>query len=87
MIQNKIIIDPNLTKTFQNRFPRSKKKRIQKKWRNNHANYVTVPDPNYYVLGDKILCHPEMATRLEKEIRAQYYKNKVNRNAFFNGIM
>jgi len=61
-----IVEDPNLVIRSQRKFPRSKKKRIQKKWKKNQNNWVSHPDPDYYVnkWSGIITCHPVAAKRL-----------------------
>ena len=48
----------------QYRFPRSKKKRIRKKWRRNERNWHTVPQRRIYRVGNCIYAHPVVIDEL-----------------------
>lgn len=61
-----IIEDPNLTEFY--RRPRSKKKRILKKWRKRPSNHR--PDMKIYQVGDTLIMHPVMAAAIRKIQRA-----------------
>lgn len=55
----------------QFRFPRSKKKRMRKKWAKDPHNWRTrsVPWDKAYVLGKQILvAHPEMIDRIQRQV-------------------
>ena len=52
----------------QVRFPRSKKKRIRKKWGKDRRNYRYVPWKKAYQLGDTVFAHPEMIESIRKEL-------------------
>jgi hypothetical protein len=45
-------------------FPRSKRKRILKKFENNPANYKDVP--HMYFMGGGIVCHPEIYAQVKE---------------------
>lgn len=60
-----------LTVTKQLRFPRSKKRRIQKKWRKRPGNIQTVPDRNCFVVGNRLICHPVVAAELRAAIKTE----------------
>ena len=63
----KIIENATLTVLEQTKFPRSKKKRIRKKFRRKYT--TEVPDKNFYrYRGDKIICHPALAQELRRRI-------------------
>jgi len=57
-----VIVDVNCYKTIneQVRFPRSKKKRIRKKWCKDRRNWVFEKTPLCYQMGNKIICAPEV---------------------------
>jgi len=56
----------------QVRFPRSKKKRIRKKWAANPANWKTTPVSHMYVFGGTVLMSPTEAARVRlKAIEVQ----------------
>jgi hypothetical protein len=63
-----IIENPQLILRTQFRFPRSKKKRIRKKWSKNTNNYKSEPDPNCYKIGNIIYCHPWVARIMKEKI-------------------
>jgi hypothetical protein len=50
----------------QFRFPRTKKRRIRNKWRNNPANFK--PDPQVYQIQGKLYAHPQTARRLKETL-------------------
>jgi hypothetical protein len=43
----------------QVRFPRSKKRRIRKKWTKQRKNFGWVPSPTIYRMGNMIIAHPK----------------------------
>lgn len=59
----------------QVRFPRSRKKRIRRKWAKNKRNwkYTKVPMDRAYIVDGVLYCHPSFAKKLGQEfaIRAQ----------------
>ncbi len=57
----KIIENSLLLKEKQIKFPRSKKKRIRKKWYKNEKYWISYPDPVIYQSGDTLICHPSIA--------------------------
>ena len=57
---SKFITDPYLSDRVQYKFPRSKKKRIRKKWAKNPKNWKNVPKLETYQIGDTLIMHPEM---------------------------
>jgi len=61
-----IIEDSHLLSKTQVRFPRSKKKRIRKKWAKQERNFSYRPSKEIYPMGDTILCHPIMAQKIRK---------------------
>ena len=62
-----IIEDENIVVVKQTRFPRSKKKRIKKKWAGNNRNFTAYPDMNYYFDKQRnvVYAHP-VAARILK---------------------
>lgn len=60
----KIVSSNHLTKQF--RFPRSKKRRIRKKWAKNPANYKPRQDVLFDQQRGVIYAHPTIAKQLEK---------------------
>lgn len=66
----RVFENPNLTKTIQI-YPRSKKRRIRKKWLKNPAKRKIVPDLNCYVIGNDVHCHPVVAAELRMAAREE----------------
>ena len=60
-----------MIKGKQIKFPRSKKKRILKKWSKKDINFHKIADPNVYKSGDVYICHPQTA---------RHYRNEINKN-------
>ena len=52
----------------QVRFPRSKRRRIQKKWRKDKRNWETKKESYMYVLNGKALVSPEAMAMLQAAI-------------------
>ena len=55
-----------LSKRVQIRRPRSKKRRIRKKWAKRESNFRTIPDRHVYIAAGRIFCHPEVARELRE---------------------
>lgn len=64
----KIIVDNCMADWKQVKFPRSKKKRIRKKWAKNRKNYRWVAWTTVYRIGNVIVMHPIMLAKLKKEL-------------------
>lgn len=60
------------TKFIQIRFPKSKKKRIRRKWSKRTENWETRYDRSIkgYILGDKMIVGPETFKRIKNVIEA-----------------
>lgn len=62
----KIITDPYMTDPMEDwsgvRSP-ARARRRRRKHRQN-IKIVRVPKPDFFVMGDRIICHPEMARKL-----------------------
>ena len=56
----------------QFRFPRSKKRRIRKKWTKREGNVRYQPDPNLYILDKQKVTvgHPATLAQLRREVSA-----------------
>ena len=65
----RIVTDSMMSKRIQFRFPRSKKRRMRKKWTKNQKNWKTIPLDTIYRMGDTLIMHPMMTERLKKEIK------------------
>lgn len=64
----KIFENVHLTKTIQARFPKTRKRRILKKWGKKKENFKTIPSPDIYKTDFGFVCHPTTAMKL----RAQF---------------
>jgi len=72
-----------LEKDVQVKFPRTKKKRMQKKWSKQKKNYIAKPDTEtVYVIdtsklgfgfggGKQIICHPDLATIIQEKLEEE----------------
>lgn len=68
----RIITSIHLVDHRQVRFPRSKKRRIRKKWSNRGSNWRSVPSAQIYELHTGILLmHPVMADRFVRQLVAR----------------
>ena len=65
----KIVIDSYLVRQF--RKPRSKRKRIQKKWAKVSSNYKA--DDRVFQIGKQFLCHPSVFAKLRRHLRQNGY--------------
>lgn len=65
----KVVIDPGLSERKQIRFPRSRARRIQKKWRKRESNFRHVPRTEIYKVGDKLIMHPETYECIKRLVR------------------
>lgn len=63
-----IIESHAMVETYQYRFPRSKKKRIRKKWDKRPNNFKTRPRKDFLQYGNHFICHPVMAAKLRAKI-------------------
>jgi hypothetical protein len=57
-----------LTERLQVKFPRSKKKRIRRKWAKDQRNWKTVPQGVVYVVDGRMVMHPDLAGKLAEEL-------------------
>jgi hypothetical protein len=64
----KFISSPYMADFVQYRFPRSKKKRIRKKWAKDLRNYRYVPWKTVYLMGDTVFAHPAVIGQIEREM-------------------
>ena len=55
----------------QFRFPRSKKRRIKKKWRKNARNFRMVPQKKIFRVGNSFYAHPEIVDEFWKQMKAK----------------
>jgi hypothetical protein len=57
----------------QFRFPRSKRKRIRKKWAKKAENWKCVPWEKAYQIGDTLHMHPQMAEQLRRAVSVSVF--------------
>ena len=61
----RLIESEHMTEYRQVQFPKTKKKRIQEKWRKNPRYWATVPMQDAIKLPDgTLVCHPEFAAKV-----------------------
>lgn len=67
----KIIENHNLVKRVQFKFPKSKRKRIRKKFKKDQVNYRNEPDRTLYHMPNlrQIVCHPVVAAEIRRKVR------------------
>lgn len=63
-----IVESKTLVIKYQYRFPKSKRRRIRKKWKKDLKNWKTKVDPQCYLLNNQIICHPEVAEKLRSSM-------------------
>lgn len=64
----KIVESNFMYNRVQVRFPRSKSKRIRRKWAKRESSYKNIPIRDVYVMGDKMICSPEVAVTIRREV-------------------
>jgi hypothetical protein len=57
--------------SIQVRFPRSKKKRIRKKWRKKKENWGIKPGEKVYVMDGIIIAHPVIIQKIKDQARKE----------------
>ena len=64
-----VITSPHIPrfKLVQHRKPKSKSKRIHKKWAKDQSNFKQVPITSVYVVDNKVIMHPEIMKQLHTE--------------------
>lgn len=72
-----VYYDSDLVDRVQVRFPRSKKRRIRRKWAKQSCNFRHVPQTTIYVARDFIILHPAMADRLRDRLEEENRKRNV----------
>lgn len=65
----KVVTSSLCVQRGQWRFPRSKKRRIRRKWAKVAGNHRDVPAS--YVLGDVLMCHPQVVNALKAHFAAK----------------
>lgn len=61
--------DPYMRDWQQVRFPRSKKRRMRKKWAKQRRNFGFAPSPRIYRIGDTIIGHPEVIAKIKRKLK------------------
>ena len=64
----RVYSSPHMADRKQVRFPRTKKRRIRKKWAKRPENYRTIPWDKVYRMGDAIYAHPAMIEKLKRQL-------------------
>lgn len=59
---------PDEKTSWQYRFPRSKKRRIRRKWAKDLRNWKTEVKPVMYQMGNRIICSPTAYAQLMGEL-------------------
>ena len=62
------VSEPLLVDRKQVRFPRSKKRRMRKKWAKDVKNWRSEPSETFYRMGNVVYAHPAMIERLRREL-------------------
>ncbi len=65
----RLLSSPALTVRTQVRFPRSKRKRIRKKWAKRSRNWTVRPREDFFIIAESrtILGHPQAISRLRQQ--------------------
>ena len=64
----KLVSSTLMSERKQFRFPKSKKKRIRKKWSKRESNYRYEPMKQYYIINDTIYAHPSVIKKIKEGI-------------------
>lgn len=69
-----VIINEHLVNWKQIRFPKSKKKRIRKKWEKQRKNWLAIPEPDVFIdkVKQVVYAHPITAEKLRHQLDKQY---------------
>lgn len=62
-----VITDHRMVERKQVRFPRTKKRRIRRKWAKRPENYKEFPLKTVYQVGNDLIMHPAMFAELQKQ--------------------
>jgi hypothetical protein len=75
----KIIVSPLAYRTErkQIRFPRTKKRCIQKKWRKQDRNFLITHIPQAYKIAETLICHPSIYNQLKEICRQKTYYGDI----------
>ncbi len=90
----RIMSTPWMCDRIQTRFPRSKKKRIRKKWAKNPKNWSNVPWKQGYLVADPLFgsdpvlhVHPQMVEELAKRLQEANERKIWERGAFPSTVL
>jgi hypothetical protein len=65
----KLVSSPYATIPTQFRFPRSKKKRLRKKWKKNKNNWRS--EPAMFMMNDTAIAHPVIIAQIQESTKRQ----------------
>lgn len=74
----KVIGDPNLVTYGQFRFPKTKKARIQKKWRKDVRNYRTSPIRKIFFKNQCMIAHPSIVEQIKSGAKSYEELKEAN---------
>lgn len=69
------ISDNTMADRVQFKFPKSKGKRIRKKWRRRACNFKYVPKPDIYQIGRRFIAHPTIIAQLKDKLQCSAKRN------------
>ena len=67
-----------VTDRVQFRYPRSKKKRIRKKWAKNQKNWKTIERDTCIMVGNVLHVHPSRLDAIRKAIISNVFEREIN---------
>ena len=71
-VPSRVVSSPLLTVPKQVRFPKSKSKRIRKKWAKRSENFIPIADKTVYKIGGQYTMHPSVMLALKKQLGEQH---------------
>lgn len=63
---------PMMADRVQVRFPRSKKRRIRRKWAKDPRNYRTVPSDEVWIVEGILVMHPAKLAQIRRDVDALF---------------
>lgn len=66
-----VLPSPYMTEYTQVRYPKSKRKRIQKKFRKDASNWDSLPSRKIMRMGRTLVMHPQTLLKLQEEVHSQ----------------
>ena len=72
----RFVVDVNIVeiKRQQVRFPRSRKRRIRKKWASKNCNWIVERIPACYQMGNVLYVHPRLYESVKAYFKTEYKK-------------